>query len=63
MPYSSLFGFSRVKNIWVKIALGVVKNNRVLEPELHLHFWPVRARKYCSVIYCCPSMLAPRYIS
>ncbi len=30
MPYSSLFGFSTVKNNWVKVTFGRVKTNDVL---------------------------------
>ena len=33
--YSSLFDFSRVKNNWVKITLGEVKNIGISHPKLH----------------------------
>jgi len=35
MPYSSLFDFLRVQNIWVKVTLGRVKNTRVSKRKLH----------------------------
>jgi hypothetical protein len=35
MPYYALLGFLRLKNIWVKITLGRVKNNRDSQPKLH----------------------------
>jgi hypothetical protein len=38
MPYSSLFDFSRVKNIWAKAALGRVKDNGVSKQNLHSPF-------------------------
>ena len=39
MPYSLLFGFLRVQNIWMKTALGRVKNNADSQPKLHLPFF------------------------
>jgi hypothetical protein len=36
MPDYSLFGFSRVKNIWVKVAPGGVRNNGISNQNLQL---------------------------
>ena len=35
MPYYALFDFSRVKNIWVKVSLGRVKNTGISKPNLY----------------------------
>jgi hypothetical protein len=52
MPYSTLFGFSRVKNSLVKITPSGVKNNPDCQPNLHPPFLGLfSCRNCCFLVY------------
>ena len=51
MPDYALFGLFRVKNIWVKIALGRVKNFSVPQPNLPLPGFSLFCAKTAALWY------------
>jgi len=59
--YSTLFGFSRVKNIWAKVVLRRVKNIGVSKQKLHPPFPVYFAKNPRFLIYFPLKLIAERF--